>query len=380
MNSFCSYFNLGLCKSCDFITMPYPDQLRAKEDLLQKSLIKLRHPPLLSTVASTPTAFRNKAKLVVTGTLENPIIGLWGEKDLDQGRELLNCPLHVPELNELLPAIKEFIIEAKLTPYQIAAKSGELKGVILFHSQESRETYLRFILRSKESIDRIRKKHHILLEKFAHLKCISVNLQPVPHAILEGEEEIFITDNQSILHQLGTTTFLLGPRAFVQTNQRVATQLYQTAASWVQASGLKKFMELYCGQGAFSFFAAPYIEEALGIEINEEAVKEANRTADKFNLSHLRFKSADAGKVSSEVSAFAPSILLVNPPRRGLAEAVEVLKSNRPEMIIYSSCNYETLSLDLSKLSDLYEIKKIQLFDMFPNTSHFETLVQLNLK
>lgn len=380
MKTFCSYYNQDICKSCDLITLDYSDQILTKEKALERVLADLNYPKLLPTVPSSPNAFRNKAKMVVTGNLEEPIIGLWGESDLDQGRELLNCPLHVTQINEMLPALKNFIKAAKLVPYHIGSKTGELKGIILFHSEQSHETYLRFILRSKESLDRIRKNHNTLLQEFPHLQCISVNIQPIAHALLEGEEEIFITDKKSILHKLGETNFLLGPRAFVQTNQEVATKLYERAAIWVRETKLKKFMELYCGQGAFSFFSAPYIEQGLGVEINEEAVKEANRTAEAFGLTHLKFKSADAAKVGVEIQSYRPDIILVNPPRRGLSQATQLLLEHRPEVIIYSSCNHETLCHDLQKLSRNYHITKIKIFDMFPNTNHFETLVQLDLK
>ena len=96
----------------------------------------------------------------------------------------------------------------------------------------------------------------------------------------EGEEEIFITENKSITHKAGKVLFSLGPRAFVQTNQYVAEKLYSTAAEWVKQSGHKRFMELFCGQGAFSFFCAPFIENGLGIEINPAAVEVANLTAE----------------------------------------------------------------------------------------------------
>src|SRR5690606_23423404 len=116
----------------------------------------------------------NKAKLIVTGTMEKPIIGLYGKEDLDQGRELLNCPLHVPTINEILDYIREFITISKLIPYNVSSKVGELKGLIIFHSQSSNETYLRFIMRSKESVDRIKKNAPLLQKRFPHLKCISV--------------------------------------------------------------------------------------------------------------------------------------------------------------------------------------------------------------
>ncbi len=380
MNTFCSYFNQSICKSCDLLTIDYLDQLQLKERTLRNALAEVTTVKLLESVKSELMNFRNKAKLVVTGTITDPVLGLWGEGNLDEGRELLECPLHVKAINEMLPALKGFITLCKLEPYQIAAKKGELKGVILFHSETSNETYLRLILRSKESIDRIKKNQTFLLDKFPGLKCLSVNIQPIAHAILEGEEEVFITSSTAINHKLGNLTFSLGPRAFVQTNQGVAGKHYATAASWVNETHAEKFMELFCGQGAFSFFAAPYILEGLGIEINADAILEAQKTAAKYNLAHLKFESADAGKIKETITLFDPDIILVNPPRRGLAQACELLIENKPESIIYSSCNYETLASDLKKLNPHYEIVRAQIFDMFPHTNHFETLVELKRK
>lgn len=380
MKSFCTYYNQGICRSCDLITSDYSAQLSVKETALEKALQGLSHPPFQSTETSPLQHFRNKAKFVITGTSEHPVIGLAGEKDPDHGRELMNCLLHVKEINDALPYVQEFIRLANLTPYEVSSRKGELKGIILFHSEETGEMYLRFVLRSKESIDRIRKHKDFLLIKLPNLKSITVNIQPIPHAVLEGEEEISITDTSNIRHKAGNVTLSLGTRAFVQTNQSVAAKLYATAADWAKSSGTEKFMELFCGQGAFSFFAAPYIRTGLGIEINPEAVKVANSTAESAGLTHLKFKSADASKVMAEIENFDPDLLLVNPPRRGLGGAEELILKALPQRMIYSSCNYETLASDLLKLKDHYEILKIKIFDMFPHTSHFETLVELKRK
>lgn len=379
METFCRYFNQSICKSCDLITLNYIDQIKIKEEKLIKGLEGLKFPLLKPTVASSELGFRNKAKFSVTGSVENPIIGLIGENLPDLGRELLECSLHVPQINELLPEIKNFIRLVNLRPYSISEKKGELKGIILFHSSRSYETYARFILRSKEPLDRIKKHLSYLTAKLPDLKCISVNIQPIPHAILEGEEEIFMTERTFILHRLGEVTFSLDPKAFVQTNQVVAEKLYSTAAQWIKDSGSIKFMELFCGQGAFSFYAAPFIKSGLGIEINQEAVQTANRTAMENNLDHLKFKCADAAQVSEDMKNYGPDLILVNPPRRGLAGAISLLLEAEPSTIIYSSCNHETLTSDLKVLSSKYEINAIQIFDMFPHTSHFETLVKLSL-
>jgi 23S rRNA (uracil747-C5)-methyltransferase len=377
MKTFCRYFNEGACKSCDLISFDYSRQIHFKEEELTRALGDLDH-KLLPTVTKESTHFRNKAKLVVTGTLDNPIIGLWGEENLDQGRELLHCPLHLDEINQMLPLIKSFIKEALLPPYEIAQRKGELKGVVIFYSETSKESYLRFILRSKESIDRIRKKATFLFDHIPSLTCLSVNLQPVPHALLEGKEEIFISERKTIKHELQGIHFHLGPEAFVQTNQKVAVELYQTAARWVEELKVSSFLELFCGQGAFSFFAAPHVSRSLGIEINPEAIKNAERTAKELKFSHLRFKSADAGDVKKEIEDFSPEVLLVNPPRRGLGEALPLVLHSGVKELIYSSCSIDSLKKDLSELQAKYEIKKIKIFDMFPQTRHFETLVHLS--
>lgn len=380
MKSFCDYFNASICSSCSKIEATYSHQIKTKEEILLQALQGQKLPALLPTIISAQTQFRNKAKMIVTGTTENPIIGLEGLGSLDEGREILNCPIHAPEINHALPLIKNFITLAKLTPYQISSKTGELKGVILFYSQTSKSMYLRFVLRSKESVDRIKKHLPSLLTDIAPLKVVTINIQPIPHALLEGKEEIYLTPEHFLTHQLENIFFKIHPEGFIQTNQEVAAQLYTTAGSWIKEIQVKKFSELYCGQGAFSFFAAPFIEKGLGIEINSKAVEVANQTAKLHHLDHLKFKVADASKVMEELENFNPDMVLVNPPRRGLADAIDILLNLKPSHLIYSSCNVETLAKDLNHLKNYYEIKKIQIFDMFPHTHHFETLVHATIK
>lgn len=380
MNTFCGYFDEGKCQSCTLIKMDYSQQLRRKEESLKNYLKDFSGWELAPSQASEIQGFRNKAKMTITGTLEKPIIGLSGEIDLDQGREILNCSLHHPFINQLLSFMPEFISLSKLPPYQIKLKKGELKGIIIYFSESSQEAYLRFILRSKESLDRIKKNLPILLREFPQLTSISANIQPIPHAILEGEEEVFFTEKKFIRHRIKDFSLRLAPQGFVQTNQKIAEKLYETAAHWVKELKINKFSELFAGQGAFSFFVSPYIEMGLGIEINSEAVAEASRIADSLNLPHLKFRCADAADVESEVKAFMPDLVLVNPPRRGLGESAEIFCKTIYPYIIYSSCSVDSLARDLEKLSSFYKVVRAQIFDMFPHTEHFETLVLLQRK
>jgi 23S rRNA (uracil747-C5)-methyltransferase len=429
MASFCHYFNQAQCRSCDWIELEYSKQLEKKEALLQKTLTAVFVPDLsaeslsnaladmsidlkiapqsvktflkiLEPVGSPEQEFRDRAKMVVTGSLEEPVIGLAGEADLDEGRELLSCPIHHPKLNELIAAMPEFILKYNLAPYRIAERRGELKGLIAFYSRKSDQMYLRFILRSKDCVARIKKMLPTLLSRFPRLVCVSANIQPVPHAILEGPEEIVLTDRASIDHG----DLKLTPRAFVQTNGVIADQLYKTAASWIaEARGgtasnslssspsgspsgsmtTFKMLELFCGQGAFSFYAAKessHPTEVLGIEINSDAVQTANETAKRLGFNFMKFRCEDATNVEDlleGIKSFRADLILANPPRRGLAQGLELLQKTKPQHILYSSCDVESLATDLKALSSEYHLERVQLFDMFPHTRHFETLVWL---
>lgn len=377
MTSFCSHFNQRRCGSCQWIESAYPSQLERKEKTIREALAFLGSVPLEKSVGSPTEGFRNRAKMTVTGALENPVIGLQGESDLDEGRELLDCPIHHPKLNEMLALLPELIRDYRLSPYKIRERRGELKGLIAFYSPLSDQMYLRFVVRSKESVARIKKLVPILQEKFPALACISANIQPIPHAILEGPEEIILTERKYIDHQLGPIRLKLAPQAFVQTNVTVATELYRTAARWVAEIHPARMLELFCGQGAFSFFSAESADQLLGIELNPDAVQAANETAREMRLNHLEFKAADAGKVAAEIEEFAPDLILANPPRRGLGESLALIERYAPPRFLYSSCSIETLASDLKKLASLYRLNRARLFDLFPHTAHFETLVWL---
>jgi 23S rRNA (uracil747-C5)-methyltransferase len=379
MKTFCSYYNQKICSSCNRIEDSYDQQLQIKSDKLAALLGSKDRYQTLPAVASKTTSFRNKAKFSVTGSLDRPIIGLTGEEELDLGREINNCPLHHPVINEMIQTLPTFIQMAKLIPYQIKSQTGELKGVIVYYSSESNEMFLRLILRSKESLDRLRKYKDELLKLHPSLSCFSANIQPIAHAILEGDEEIYFTDKHFIRHKISTIAMTLDPQGFVQTNQEMAVRLYSTAAQWVKELSPTTFVELFSGQGAFSFFMAPMVNRAIGIEINSQAVERANQTAQLNNWPHLTFIAQDAANMESQVANLKPDVLLVNPPRRGLGATIEVIKKLKSPYFIYSSCQAETLAQDISKLKDIYQIKKVQIFDMFPHTDHFETLVLLQL-
>lgn len=373
MNTFCEYFDQFQCRSCSLLATSYNDQLSQKEAQLTQRL-QISQQQLLPSIPSQIQGFRNKVKLAV-GLDENGITLGLVDKDF-RSTDLGQCLVQNPQISLMLSPIKNFILHSKLTVFNTKTLKGELKHIIIYFNPQSQESYLRFVLRSKEAHSRMIKHLAGLTEQIPHLKVVSLNIQPSPHPILEGEEEIILTQQTHLNHILGDIHFKLSTQGFVQTNLAVSTALYQTAASWIAETKQKKFLELFSGQGAFSFFAAQNVEKALGCEINQSAVDSANLSAQKLKLPHLSFKCLDAKDIKEEILQFKPDIILANPPRRGLGLSGQLINESDAQFFIYSSCNFETLSTDIFALTQ-YKIVKAQIFDMFAHTEHFETLVLL---
>lgn len=365
------------------------EQLQKKRELTAQKLSQIesawRDEKTIGITASPSVGFRNKAKLAVTGRRHHHTLGITGARELDDGVDLVSCPIHHPMITKLFELLGPLLNASQIEPYCIQSRTGELKGLIAFYSPTGNELYLRFVCKSLAPLLELQEIAPSLMSSLPQLACVTVNVQPVPHAILEGSEEYFITPRTTISHSVAGHPTQLDPRSFVQTNQEVAVELHGMAASWVAELGAKsrssfRLVDLYCGQGAFSFFLAENVGQILGIEVNPNAVALANENAKNAALTHLNFESMPAEQASLRVRTFNPDILLVNPPRKGLADAASWIRGLAPKYLIYSSCNIESMTSDLSKFADRYEIERAHVFDLFPHTPHFETLALLKRK
>lgn len=230
----CSYYEAGRCASCTWLERPYPDQLAAKQAHAE-SLVAARE--WLPPVASAEAGYRNKAKMVVGGTVDAPVVGVLDER----GRtvDLRDCPLHTPGLRAALGVLAEFVTVAALTPYDIAARRGELKYLLVTESPDG-ELMVRFVCRSTEPLARLRKHLPWLRERLGRLRVASLNVQPRHAAVLEGEREELLTDDATLPMRVNGLELLLRPQGFFQTNTAVAAELYRQAGAWVDAATDRK--------------------------------------------------------------------------------------------------------------------------------------------
>ncbi|MDU3076008.1 MAG: 23S rRNA (uracil(747)-C(5))-methyltransferase RlmC, partial [Mixta calida] len=257
-----------------------------------------------------------------------------------------------------------------------ARRRGELKFLLLSESALDGRLMLRFVLRSQAKLDQLRAALPWLQQQLPQLSVISANIQPVHMAILEGEEEIALTENQALAEQLNHVPLWIRPRSFFQTNPAVAAQLYDTARQWVSELNIHAMWDLFCGVGGFGLHCATPEMRLTGIEISAEAIACAQRSAQQLGLKKVQFAALDSTRFATGEEA-VPELVLVNPPRRGIgAELCDYLSRMAPAWLLYSSCNAETMAQDIARLEN-YRVLRVQLFDMFPHTTHYEVLTLL---
>jgi 23S rRNA (uracil1939-C5)-methyltransferase len=170
-------------------------------------------------------------------------------------------------------------------------------------------------------------------------------------------------------------TFEISPKAFYQVNHDCAELLYKKAIELLGAEKGDTVADLFCGTGTIGLLAAFETgASVIGVEIEPSAVIDARRNAEINKIKNIEFFEGDAGNFDTHVDA-----CIVDPPRKGLSPfMVETLLRLRPQKIVYVSCNPDTLARDIALLQNTYKIASdVYLFNMFPRTSHVESVVCL---
>ena len=365
----CALYDAGRCRSCQWLELPVSQQLADKMADLRTLLADAPVAEWCAPVCGPESGFRFKAIMVVSGSVERPLLGMLHRDGAPE--DLTDCPLYPQSFAPVFAALKPFIARAGLTPYNVARRRGELKYILLTESRFDGGMMLRFVLRSETKLAQLRAALPELQALLPQLQVITANIQPVHMAIMEGEREIFLTDQQALAENFNGVPLWIRPQSFFQTNPVVASRLYATARDWVRQLPVNHMWDLFCGVGGFGLHSATPEMRLTGIEIAPEAIACAKQSAAELGLNNLHFQALDSTQFATGEGEI-PDLVLVNPPRRGIGDGLcAYLSRMEPEFIIYSSCNARTMAKDIARLAG-YRIERVQLFDMFPHTAHYE--------
>ena len=175
--------------------------------------------------------------------------------------------------------------------------------------------------------------------------------------------------------------FRISPRSFYQVNRTQAERLYGKALAAAGLTGTETVLDLYCGTGTITLCLARQAKRAIGVELVEAAIRDAQENARRNGIGNAEFFCADAGQAAQRLCAAGetPDVIVVDPPRKGLsADVIEAMVRMAPQRIVYVSCDPATLARDVRSLTQQgYALTHAEAVDLFPRCAHVETVCRL---
>lgn len=369
------------CGGCKFLNIEYHKQLENKDKALQKLFHNVidRKTKIYGIIGmKNPYNYRNKGKYVLGNINRKYKMGLY-EEGTHRIVNTTKCALHSEMINEVASYVFELIKKYKLVPYNEDTKHGLVRHLIIRYGINTNEIMIIFVTANAK----ISKRELIvkdIIERYPNVKTIVQNINEKESSAVLGDKNYKLYGNGYIVDKLGELKFKISPLSFYQVNPVQTKVLYSKAIEFAELTGNEVIYDLYSGIGTISLFASKHVKEVIGIESVKDAVKDAIQNAKLNNIGNAKFLTGRVENVLPEMikREKKADVIFVDPPRIGLDKnAIETLLSVRAKKVIYISCNPESLVQDLKKLKSQYKILKIQPVDMFPQTSHVETVVQL---
>ena len=381
------------CGGCTLRHIEYNTTLAMKQSIVQNLVNKTLEEKINveETIGmKNPTHYRNKAQYPV-GLNKNssPIVGIFAQRS-HEIIEMENCFIQNPISIIISKKIIEFIKDNNITAYNEQTGNGFIRHIVIKVGIKTKEVMC-ILVNNGENLPKEKELVNVIKEEFENnkelqqykLKTIIKNVNNRNTNVILGSKNVILYGDGYIYDKLGKYTFKISPMSFYQTNPIQTEILYNKAMEFANLTGNETVLDLYCGIGTIGIFASDKAKKVYGIEIVEDAVKDAIENAKLNNVQNIEFLCGDVEKTLEEVISRRgkPDIIFVDPPRRGLDNTTisNILKTE-PAKMVYISCNPATMVRDLKMLEEKYEVKKIQPVDMFPYTSHVECVTLLQLK
>lgn len=374
------------CGGCNLRHMNYAKTLGLKRDIVQNLVnknLKINLQVKDTIGMENPFNYRNKAQYPVGKNKEGkPIIGVFANRT-HEVIETNNCMIQNKESEKIAKYICEFADKNNISVYDENTGKGLLRHIVIKVGIKTNEIMCIVVLNGKE-INNEEKLVKELNNNYPNIKTIVKNINTKNTNVILGKENITIYGEGYIYDKLGDYTFKISPLSFYQINPMQTEKLYNLALEKAELTGKETLLELYCGIGTIGIFMAKKAKQVYGIEIVEDAIKDAKENCKINNISNAKYYVGDTEKLLSDLiekEKIIPDVVVVDPPRKGLDKTtIENIKNIKAKKVIYISCNPATLVRDLTYLVENYEIQEIQPIDMFPFTSHVECVVVMSLK
>jgi 23S rRNA (uracil-5-)-methyltransferase RumA len=373
------------CGGCQLQALSYEEQLKYKQNKVYnhfQRIGKFNEIPMEPIVGmENPYSYRNKAQFPIGRDKEGNIVAGFYASRTHSIIATEKCYIGAKINEEILRKVISFMEEYKIEPYNEVTGAGLVRHVLIRYGFTTKEIMVCLVINRNRL-----KNSDKLIGKLVEMKgmtSISINMNKENTNVILGTELKVLWGQGYITDYIGDIKYQISPLSFYQVNPMQTRVLYEKALNAAGLTGNEIVWDLYCGIGTISLFLAKKAKKVYGVEIVPQAIIDAKENARINGITNAEFFVGKAEEVLPQKykkeNVYA-DVIVVDPPRKGCEESLlDTMIQMKPKRIVYVSCDSATLARDLEYLCRVdYEIKTVCPVDMFPHSTHVETVVLLS--
>lgn len=369
------------CGGCSLRHMTYEEELSLKKQKVQDALTRIGGSDVVVSEifgAKNTLRYRNKVQFPVAG---GPAIGFY-QKRTHAVTDVEDCLLQPIAAGNLRAAVKEWMMRYNVPAYDERAHKGLVRHVYV-RTNAAGESLCCLMVNGKEL--------PCEEELVSVLRAAEPGLTGVVLGVNEKKTNVILGDfyrtlwgREYLEETLCGLKFRLSVPSFFQVNREQTEVLYGKALELAALTGHETVLDLYCGIGTISLALAKRAGRVIGAEVVPEAIEDAKANAERNGITNAEFFCGDAGDIAARLASegLKPDVITVDPPRKGLTpDVVNAIVQMNPDRVVYVSCDPATLARDVKRFAAQgYQPQTALAVDLFPRTSHVESVVLLEHK
>lgn len=382
--------NYKRCGGCSIQHMNYKKQLDFKWNRVKDCISKIggiseeivNYPIGMN---ENPYRYRNKVQLPIGKVNGDIVIGFYAPRS----HNIINidsCLIQDEVADKVAKLTKEWINKYNIEPATVDGEfnpKGILRHIMIRKAFKTGEVMV-VLVATKEKVPFIDEFKKIIIENIDEIKSIVLNVNPKNTNVILGEKCITLYGKDIIQDYIGNFKFNISPLSFFQVNPKQTEILYNKALEYANLTGKETVFDAYCGTGTITLFLSQKAKKVYGVEIIEPAIINAKENARINNVDNAEFFVGKSEEIIPQLinEGIKADTIVVDPPRKGCdIKLLDAIGETKPEKIVYVSCDPSTLARDLKILEEKgYKTIKVQPVDMFPQTSHIETVCLISKK
>jgi 23S rRNA (uracil1939-C5)-methyltransferase len=370
----------GTCGGCQLMHLSYPEQLKAKRERVVDALERIGKFKDVQVEECEPSKapffYRNKIQIPLAHSSQGIRLGLYARNSHDL-IDMNRCYIHCELGDKIYTQLKELILASELTAFDCITSKGELKHLLIKTAVSTSQALVIFVSTIRPSHE-LQDLAHKIMRLIPEVKGVIHNYNPQFDNVVLGEEYTTLAGDEAIEDVICDLRFKVSPASFFQVNPHQAEKLYTAALHAANLDSNDIVLDAYCGVGGMSLLFAKHCKYVLGVEYVSEAIDDAKLNANLNSINNAMFFAAAVEDYLVQTDQHF-DVAILNPPRKGCdPNVLYSLVQRSLKKIIYVSCDPATLARDLHILSQHgWKIDFVRPFDMFPQTSHVESLVVL---